>query len=93
MNWTNLENATSSTLINWAEKQTWAKAMSDCAQDAEWHAEGDVWTHTKMVLQELEKLDEWRDLSSHEQTILRFTALLQQWLILSQGTRGRLNML
>lgn len=76
MNWTDLEDATSSTLIDWADEQAWAKAMSDCKQDAEWHAEGDVWTHSKMVLAEVEKLDEWEDLTSREQTVLRFTALL-----------------
>lgn len=32
--------------------------MADCAQDAEWHSEGDVWTHTKMVLGEVERMKE-----------------------------------
>ncbi len=76
MNWADLCNATSSELIDWAEKQSWARAMSDCPQDADWHAEGDVWTHTKMVLAEVEKLEEWKDLSPREQKILQFTALL-----------------
>ena len=76
MNWMDLKNATSKTLIDWAEEQTWAKAMSDCTQDSEWHAEGDVWTHSKMVLAEVEKLDEWEDLTSRERTVLQFTALL-----------------
>lgn len=76
MNWTELENATSSQLIDWAEQQPWVKAMSDCTQDADWHAEGDVWTHSKMVLAEVEKLDEWDDLLPRERTVLQFTALL-----------------
>jgi len=76
MSWSDLENANSSKLIEWAEGQPWAQAMSDCTQDAEWHAEGDVWTHSKMVLLEVEKLDEWDDLSPRERTILQFTALL-----------------
>ena len=28
--------------------------MAGCNQDAEWHAEGDVWTHTRMVAGEVE---------------------------------------
>lgn len=76
MKWTDLNNATSSQLIDWAEEQSWAIAMRGCTQDADWHAEGDVWTHSKMVLAEAEKLDEWDDLSSRERTILKFTALL-----------------
>lgn len=76
MNWTELENANSNKLIVWSEQQPWARAMSDCTQDADWHAEGDVWTHSKMVLAEVEKLDEWDDLSPRERTVLQFTALL-----------------
>jgi len=76
MNWSDLENTNSSKLVEWAEEQPWARAMRACTQDADWHAEGDVWTHSKMVLSEVEKLDEWDDLSPRERTILRFTALL-----------------
>lgn len=49
--------------------------MANCNQDAEWHSEGDVWTHTKMVLSQLVKLDEWSSLNPHEQNVLKFTAL------------------
>ena len=45
------------------------------AQDVEWHAEGDVWTHTKLVLQQLEQLESWSDTTAHEQTVLKFAAL------------------
>ena len=44
-------------------------------QDAEWHSEGDVWTHTKMVLEQLVELDEWPSLPPSEQTVLILTAL------------------
>lgn len=49
--------------------------MAECQQDAEWHAEGDVWTHTRMVCAELEKLNEWSDLPSDAQLKLLLTAL------------------
>ena len=45
-------------IIAWAETQPWCQAMADCAQDAEWHSEGDVWTHTKMVLAEVGRMKE-----------------------------------
>lgn len=37
----------------------WVQAMADTPQDVIWHAEGDVWTHTLMVLEALETLPEW----------------------------------
>lgn len=49
--------------------------MADCRQDADWHGEGDVWTHTQMVCTELPKLEAWQALSPRERTILVFTAL------------------
>jgi len=75
MNWTQLKTASIEAIVDWAESQPWCQAMAACAQDAQWHSEGDVWTHTKWVLRELESLDQWPSLSSHEQTILKFTAL------------------
>jgi predicted kinase len=61
--------------LAWADAQPWCRAMADCAQDAEWHSEGDVWTHTKMVCQQLPQLAEWSSLASHERMLLIFTAL------------------
>ena len=46
-----------------------------CRQDAEWHAEGDVWTHTRMVVAEVERLPEWPSLDRDAQLKLLFTAL------------------
>lgn len=42
--------------------------MRDCPQSAAYHAEGDVWIHTRMVLDELRQLPAWRtlDLASRE---------------------------
>jgi predicted kinase len=75
MNWDQLSNSSPEVVLAWAESQPWARAMADCRQDAGWHAEGDVWTHTKMVCAQLTRLDEWPTLSSHEQVVLLFTAL------------------
>ena len=49
--------------------------MVACQQDAQWHAEGDVWTHTNMVCAELEKLGEWPALVRLTQIKLLFTGL------------------
>jgi putative nucleotidyltransferase with HDIG domain len=75
MNWEQLKQSSLNDITAWAETQSWCQAMADCAQDAEWHSEGDVWTHTKLVLREMTELDEWPSLTSHEQVVLTFTAL------------------
>ncbi len=75
MNWHELKQASLDDIMEWAESQSWCRAMADCAQDAEWHSEGDVWTHTKMVCQQLRQLEEWPSLTPHECTLLIFTAL------------------
>lgn len=75
MNWQQLKNSSLENIIEWAETQPWCHAMASCIQDAQWHSEGDVWTHTKMVLGELTRLEEWSSLSDDEQVILIFTAL------------------
>jgi putative nucleotidyltransferase with HDIG domain len=75
MKWNSLKDLSFADIIGWAECQPWCQAMADCDQDAEWHSEGDVWTHTKMVLRQLLELDEWSSLSEHQKTVLTFTAL------------------
>jgi len=75
MNWEQLKQSSLDDITDWAETQPWCHAMAECDQDAEWHSEGDVWTHTRMVLGQLFELDEWPTLTSHEQTVLLFTAL------------------
>jgi len=75
MNWEILKAASLDEVLNWAESEPWCLEMSGCAQDAQWHSEGDVWTHTKMVCDQLLKLDEWKDLAPTEKSILIFTAL------------------
>ena len=75
MNWHELKQASLDDILVWSESQSWCRAMAECAQDAEWHSEGDVWTHTKMVCQQLPQLEAWASLTSHERTLLIFTAL------------------
>lgn len=74
-NWDEVRRASTDQVLAWAEVQPWARAMADCRQDAEWHAEGDVWTHTRMVVAELGRLPEWPSLDRDEQRKLLFTAL------------------
>lgn len=45
-------------------------------QDPIWHAEGDVYTHTRMVVEELIQLPEWQALAPVERAILWLGALL-----------------
>jgi len=73
--WSDVAKASNESILDWAREQSWAEAMASCNQDAEWHAEGDVWTHTCMVCAQLERLDEWTSLIRVEQLILLFVAL------------------
>ena len=66
-NWDEVERASTDQILAWAETQPWALAMAECQQDAEWHAEGDVWTHTRMVVAEVERLPEWPSLDRDSQ--------------------------
>lgn len=75
MTWDELSSAGIDGALAWAAEQPWGRAMAACMQDAGWHAEGDVWTHTQMVCARLPQLDEWPSLTPHEQTVLIFTAL------------------
>jgi predicted kinase len=73
--WDEVERASTDQILAWAETQPWARAMAECSQDREWHAEGDVWTHTRMVVAEMERLPEWPALDRETQLKLLFTAL------------------
>ena len=75
MTWDELSVASLDEILGWAADQPWARAMADCQQDAGWHSEGDVWTHTKLVCAQLPQLDEWGLLTPQEQTVLIFMAL------------------
>lgn len=74
-NWKQLVASTDNGIIDWAENQAWAVEMAGCMQDPAWHAEGDVWTHTKMVCKELMRLNDWSVLSRETQLKLLLTAI------------------
>jgi len=73
--WAEIISAEDDEILEWAEAQPWAREMAACQQDAQWHAEGDVWTHTKMVYRELQRLNEWSALKREAQLKLLFTGL------------------
>ena len=63
--------------IDWASFDApWVAAMAACPQDPEHHAEGDVWTHTKMVCDALVSLPEWQALPEGERELVFAAALL-----------------
>lgn len=63
---------------NWEalQKFEWVRDMKGVPQDPVYHAEGDVEIHTQMVLDALQRLPEYQNLTSQEQEILWAAALL-----------------
>lgn len=55
--------------------QSWIQELKECPQDPLWHEEGDVWTHTLMVVAALQALPEYAALDEYEACILSLTAL------------------
>lgn len=65
--------------INWQEiesKFDWFRDMKGVQQNPIWHAEGDVFIHTKMVIKSLLSLPEFKILTEQEKQILFTAALL-----------------
>lgn len=54
----------------------WVRAMRGVAQDPVHHAEGDVWIHTRMVLEALTALPAWRALDADGREIVFLASLL-----------------
>ena len=54
----------------------WIRRMKGCPQDPGWHAEGDVWIHTRMVAEALAGLEGWRALPEAERRVVFAAALL-----------------
>ncbi len=73
--WSALSASDDLEIIEWAKAQPWAVEMAACLQDPSWHAEGDVWTHTAMVCEELFRMEQWDSLSRHSQILLLLTAI------------------
>lgn len=54
----------------------WVRDMEGVPQDPEHHGEGDVATHTRMVLEALQEMQEYRQLPEQQQEILWAAALM-----------------
>lgn len=54
----------------------WTDDLRASPQDALWHGEGDVWTHTRMVVDALVGMEEWRALDEAARRQLFLAALL-----------------
>jgi len=66
------------TELNWddlANSYNWIADMKGVQQDPIWHAEGDVYVHTKMVTEELIKLQNFDSLSEQDKHIILSSAL------------------
>ncbi len=51
-------------------------ALDSCPQDPHYHGEGDVGTHTRMVVEALVSLRRWRDLSTWQRSCVFWAAVL-----------------
>ncbi len=66
------------TELDWDElvnSYGWIADMKGVEQDSIWHSEGDVYTHTKMVIEELIKLSSFNSLSEQDKHVLISAAL------------------
>ncbi|UCE02912.1 MAG: AAA family ATPase [Candidatus Latescibacterota bacterium] len=54
----------------------WIAALQGCEQNPQWHAEGDVWVHTRMVAEAMAANPVWRDLEALDRDTLFAAALL-----------------
>ncbi|MEN7550762.1 AAA family ATPase [Rapidithrix thailandica] len=61
---------------NIRERFEWIRDMRQVPQDPEYHAEGDVETHTKMVLEALQSQADYQQLNQQEQHLLNAAVLL-----------------
>lgn len=58
------------------EQFSWIRDLQGCPQNPRYHAEGDVWIHTRMVCEAMAGLDMWRALPTELQQDLFVAALL-----------------
>lgn len=95
-------------VIDWEKIETstlrdHVDAMRHTPQSVRWHAEGDVWTHTRMVCESLASMPEYRRLPQVQRQILFLAALLHdvgkpittrqegtEWISPSHSTKGAL---
>lgn len=65
--------------IDWdalADRYAWAAELEACEQGPEYHAEGDVWIHTKMVGEALAQLPAFRALDERARSIVFCASIL-----------------
>jgi predicted kinase len=64
--------------VPWADLQVfpWVRALEACPQDAIHHAEGNVWIHTRMVLETLVDLPAFQALGAEEQRAVYVACLM-----------------
>lgn len=64
--------------VPWADLQVfpWVRALEACPQDAIHHAEGNVWIHTRMVLETLVELPAFQALGAEEQRAVYVACLM-----------------
>lgn len=64
--------------VPWEDLQVfdWVRALEACPQDPIHHAEGNVWIHTRMVLETLGTLPGYRALSPSDQTAVYVACLM-----------------
>lgn len=58
------------------EAYLWVQAMQTCPQDPVHHAEGDVWTHTRLVCEALAAVPDWLGLPTAQRRVLMAAAVL-----------------
>jgi predicted kinase len=64
--------------VDWdaLQEHAWIRELADCPQDPHHHAEGNVWIHLRMVLEELAALPAWRELLEEGPWVVHAAALL-----------------
>lgn len=95
-------------VIDWEKIETstlrdHVDAMRHTPQSVRWHAEGDVWTHTRLVCESLVSMQEYNQLPQTQRQILFLAALLHdvgkpittrqegtEWISPSHSTKGAL---
>ncbi|HJU05692.1 MAG TPA: HD domain-containing protein [Nitrospiraceae bacterium] len=61
--------------IGWTEMYPELVALQGCPQDPAWHPEGDVWTHTLLVVDQAARIAVREGLEGHDRAVLLLAAL------------------
>lgn len=64
--------------VPWSALQQfeWVRALKTCPQDSLHHAEGNVWIHTRMVLETLIQMPAWKELDESARQVVFLACLL-----------------